>query len=343
MGSLWQHILHECGARLEEGLVTDFGDPGGEASAAQHGGVIAHLSELAVIQVAGEDAESFLSGQLTSDVQALAPGRSQLGAWCSPQGRVIALFRIVRLANAFWLLLPRDLIDATLKRLRMYVLRARVSLAEGGKELLSIGVSGPAALATSSSLVAVPQTADEVTLAQGVTAIRLPDRRPRLLLLGEPELLASFWQDAIARLRPVGALTWRLLDIEAGLPQVYAVTRDRFLPQMLNLDVLGGLSFSKGCYPGQEIIARLKYRGQLKQRLYLGHADTNDVPVAGVRLAVADQEAAAGEVVMAAPHPDGGCALTAVMQMELVGTGRIHLYDVNGPAVRFSPPPYDSA
>ncbi len=315
-----------------------FADPGEESRAVAHADVIAPLADLAVIRVAGVDAEVFLAAQLTSDVGTLGTRRTQFGAWCSAQGRVFALFRVIRLPDEFLLLLPAEIAETTVTRLRMYVLRARVTI--DLTALLAAGVSGDAAIADLSSLIDCPADSDQVVSAAGLTALRFPDGRQRALVLGAAGPVASLWQRVEKHAQRVGYRAWRLLDIEAALPQVYAATQNRFLPQMLNLDLLGGLSFEKGCYPGQEVVARLKYRGQLKQRLLMARADTSDMVAIGSRLVIAGDGAAAGEVVMTARGADGSCAMSVVAQMELLDSGRVHLYDPAGPAVRLSPPPY---
>jgi len=341
MNADWRRVLEGFGARIVNDHVLAYGDPKGELAAALNGDVIVDLSPLALIEVAGEDAQGFLAAQLTSDVRALTADRSELSAWCSPQGRVLALLRIYRTADAFFLLLPSDLAESTLKRLRMYTLRSRVTISDRSDELLRVGVSGEAARTTVADTTDLPDRPDQVTHGDGLTVIRLPDRRPRVLLVGRLDLLATFWTHSAASLRPASSTAWDLLNIEAAQPQVFTETRDKFLPQMLNLDLLGGLSFSKGCYPGQEVIARLKYRAQLKQRLYIGRADTGEVPAPGTRLAVQGSDMSAGEIVMAAPHPEGGVMCTAVVQIELATTNRVHVGSHSGPLIRFSPPPYN--
>jgi len=336
----WFDILAPAGGDTAE-IYASFAEPGEESRAATHGDAIVPLADMAAIRVAGADAESFLAAQLTSDIGALGAQRTQLGAWCSAQGRVLVLVRVIRLPEEFLLLLPAEIAEATVTRLRMYVLRARVTLEVS--DLLAAGISGADAMADLSSVMDFQEDADQVVFADGLTALRVRDRRKRAVVLGASEAVASLWQRLEKHARRVGYHAWRLLDIEAALPQVYGATQNRFLPQMLNLDLLGGLSFQKGCYPGQEVIARLKYRGQLKQRLLIARSDPIEPVAIGSRLVTAGDEAAAGEVVMTARHPDGGCAMSVVAQMNLLDSRRVHLYDPSGPAVRLTPPPYPIA
>jgi folate-binding protein YgfZ len=341
MTPAWQRLLHDSGAVMDAGVVRHFGDAAGELGAAAGGDVISDLSHLGVIEVDGEDAGRFLGGQLTSDVLSLPVDRSSLSAWCTPQGRALALFRVLRAGPAYRMLLPAEIAEPTIRRLRMYVLRSRVTITDRGDALACIGVSGAGAADALARELPLPQSPDAVSGENGVSAIRLRGMSPRLILIGPPEALAALWRRLAPVAKPAGASAWDFLDITAGLPQVFAATREKFIPLTLNLDVLGGISFSKGCYTGQEIIARMHYRGHLRQRMYIGRADAGDLPPPGARLAVEGAEMSAGEVVQAAPHPEGGVVFTAVTQTELAGTDRVHLLSADGPAVRWSRPPYD--
>ncbi len=341
MNPTWQQLLREAGAVMDAGIVRHFGDAARELGAAAGGDIISDLSHLGIVEIDGEDAGRFLGGQLTSDVLSLRADRSSLSAWCTPQGRALALFRVLRAGQAYRLLLPAEIAEPTVKRMRMYVLRSRVRITDPGDALVCFGVSGAGAAAALARDLPLPQSPEAVSSENGVSAIRLPGVSPRLVLYGPPDRLAPLWRRLAPAAPPAGAPAWDFLDITAGLPQVFAATSGKFIPLTLNLEVLGGISFSKGCYTGQEIIARMRYRGHLRQRMYIGRADTADVPPPGARLALEGAEMSAGEVVQAAPHPEGGVVFTAVTQMELAQTDRVHLLSAAGPAVRWSRPPYN--
>jgi hypothetical protein len=341
MSPSWHALLIQAGAVIEGGCVRHFGDGARELTAAAHGDIITDLSHLSIVEAGGDDAATFLGGQLTSDVIALRPEQSSLSAWCSPQGRALALFRIFRTEDAYRLLLPSELAETTVKRLRTYVLRSKATITDRSDALACIGVSGAGVTSALVSDVRVPPSPDIVSRDGGVTVIRLPGAAPRHVVIGATDALADLWRRLTASAQPAGAPAWDFLDIAAGLPQVFAATREKFIPLTLNLDALGGISFSKGCYTGQEIIARMRYRGHLKQRMYIGRADTAEIPPPGARLAVEGAEMSAGEIVQAAAHPDGGAVFTAVTQMELAGTDRVHLLSAAGPPVRWSQPPYN--
>lgn len=300
----WRQFLCEQGARFDGGRVIDFGDPVLERAQVFHGNIIADLSHYGLIEVTGKDAETFLAAQFTSDVRQVSESTSQLSAWCTAKGRVLAVFRIFQRAGAYYLLLPGELLEVILRRLRMYILRSDVRLADASSTLVRIGLSGPA----------LPGSLTIVISDQGAAK--------------------KLWLDRQENAIPTGAGPWTLLEIMAGIPSVHPKTAEAFLPQMLNLEALGGVCFSKGCYPGQEIIARLQYRGQLKRRMYLGLADTARIPEPGDEVVSSDSEETqnVGTVVAAERHPQGGAALLAVLEIG-AAQGKLCLYEPGGPAL----------
>lgn len=328
----WRETLSGSAATwLDEDLLS-FGDPAAEVAAAAEGrGVAAPLTDTAIIRVHGADAEAFLQAQLSHDIELLSEGRSQLAGYCSPKGRLLALFRLLRRGDDFLLLLPRSVLPEILKRLRMFVLRSKVTLEE--TELRALGVAGEgAAEALAAELAPPPEGPDEVTVRDGALMVRLPAPEPMYLLLGEA--LDSLWMALAARLRPVGPAAWRLLEVRAGLPQVLPGAQESFVPQMANLDLVNGLSFSKGCYPGQEIVARMHFLGSLKRRMYRFALD-GEPPTPGVQ--VRDERGArVGEVVMAAPAP-GGAEGLAVLQIERAQEPGLV---IDGAVIEVQPPPY---
>lgn len=328
------------GARLEGDAIIDFGDPNGELAAALEADVIADPGDLGVISITGADAGALLQGQLTAEVRTLPMTQSRLTAWCNPQGRALALMRMFRIDDGYALVLPGDLLEATIKRLRMFVLRSRVTISDCRDTLACIGLAGDGISQAVGDALTLPGDADECSVAGDISIVRIADRRPRWLLVGPIPSLGQVWQSVAGRCRPVGAGAWALCDVLAGLPQVFAATREHFIPLTLNLDALGGIGFSKGCYTGQEIIARMKYRGHLKQRMQIGRVAAATAPAPGTRLAIAGAEMSAGEVVQSAPHPDGGFMMTAIVTMELPAQQAVHLESADGPVVVWQPLPY---
>ncbi len=346
----WRDFLTREGAVFDAaGGVLHFGDPEAERQAAADaaaGGVIVDLSPLSVIRVQGPDAQAFLHAQLTNDLRRLEARRSQLAAWCNAQGRMLALMRVWRRGEAFLLLLPTERRDAVLERLRRFVLRAQVELDSLDTTLARLGVSGlQAARLLRETVGFAPEGPDAALTENELSVLALPAGPFSRYLLAAPfEQAAALWQKFSEHgLRPAGFEVWTWLDIQAGLPQIYDATAEAFIPQMVNLDLLGGVSFSKGCYPGQEIVSRLHHRGGLKQRLYRLHVHTPAAPPPGTPVySPAQAGERAGSVVHAAPSPKGGCDLLAVIQIACAEAGDLRLGAALGPPL-VSVPDADAA
>ena len=336
--SLWHDFLRERGASFAGATVPDFGDAGAELAAARDTAVLCDLGPCAVISIEGSDAASFLQGQFTNDVARLEAGASQRSAWCSPKGRVLANFLLRRAsAERFELLLPAALVEPIAKRLGMYVLRAKVRIVDATAETVRLGLGGPAAAACIAATIGMTPPVHHSTTLEGASLIVLADNR--FLLLATPESAPALWDTLAKRARPAGFPCWEWLTVRAGVPIVTPATQDLFLPQMLNLDALGAVAFDKGCYTGQEIVARTHYLGRLKERLALAHVEASP-PAAGARLyAGAFGAEPCATVVTAVPSPEGGSDLLAVARIATLDDS-LHLADRDGPPVALLPLPY---
>jgi folate-binding protein YgfZ len=338
----WKKFILKSGGRITDGTVDSFGDAGAELRASVDAGIISDLSQFGLIAVRGADARSFLQGQLTSDLDSVDEWRSQLGAWCSPKGRVLVLFRVMERKDAILLKLPASLVEPTLERLRMYVLRAQVELEDVSDHFVRLGVSGEAAAGILDGCFGeTPTSPGQVTAADDSLLVRLSGETPRYEVICGVDKARQCWQNAVRPLTPAGAAPWSLLGILAGIPEVYVA--DEFLPQMLNLDALDAVSFNKGCYVGQEIVARTQHLGRLKRRLYRLRVDTDDAPATGASLyeaGFAQTAEAAGQLINVCLHPDGGSAALAVIRIDAVGKTALRLGAVDGPAVEILPLPY---
>lgn len=333
----WIDFLLTRGASFDGVAVASFGDPAGELAAARDAAVVCDLAPLAALRVTGPDAASFLQGQVTSDVRALVPGSLQLSAWCSPKGRVLANFIVRRIdVERFELLLPRLLLESVRKRLAMFVLRSKVAIDDASGETVRIGIGGRAALQCVDAAVGPPPALHRSTAIDGGSIVALPGAR--FIAFVGPAGAPALW-DRFTAARAAGFPCWRWLTIRAGIPMILPPTQDRFIPQMINLDALGGISFEKGCYAGQEIVARTRYLGRLKERLALGH--TASVPAPGARLyAPAFGDQPCGTVVNANAAPDGGGDFLLVGQTAAIAAGELRMDAVDGPAVSLLPLPY---
>lgn len=341
MSGAWQRCLDAAGAVREGRRVIHFGDPRAETRAALATDAVFDLGHLGLIAARGADVVSFLQGQLTSDVRELSPQHSQLSAWLSPKGRVLVRMRLFRLGDTVYLELPREMLESTLRRLRMFVLRAQVTLDDASEDIARLGIVGAGAAAGVGGLLGcLPDDADGMLSCDDVAVIREHGPRTRYQMVGDEARLLEIWRAALASATLAGAPAWELLDIEAGIANVGPDLADQFLPQMLNLDRVGGVSFHKGCYVGQEIVARTHYLGRLKRRLYLAHASPAAAPRPGETLAGGGGESA-GQIVNVQPGPEGGYHVLAVIPTDtarVAGAQPIHLAD--GTPLVLDPLPY---
>ncbi|XSG84465.1 MAG: YgfZ/GcvT domain-containing protein [Methylohalobius sp. ZOD2] len=311
-----------------------------QASSATAEMVLSPLPPTAALAIRGGDAETFLQGQTTCDVRQITSEQSGLGAFCNPQGRVIATFRILRDETGFLLLLSADLAEKVAQRLRLYVLRSDVIIETADVALFGLTLASAAPL--QERLQPLPRTVEGVTRVHQLHWIKMPGPGERFLILGTTEAARSLWFDLAenrkAAERP--ATDWQLQDIHAGLPTVTAATSEEFLPQMLNLDALGGIGFDKGCYTGQEVVARTHYRGQVKRRLYRARLAAHATPTAGMKLQAKDKTV--GQVVNAAPT-DSEQELLAVVHCDRAHRSEIHLADQEALVLRWLELPYTIA
>lgn len=342
MNERWVEFLRAQGAVFADGRVTDFSQPAQERLAARDGDVVVGLTHLALVRVSGTDRAAFLNGQLTNDIGRLDATHSQLSAWCSPKGRMLALFRVTALDQSYLLELPAALRDDVIKRLRMYVLRAKVAIETVDDALVHFGVAGSdMALRLRDAIGEAPSEANRVCTRGGLTCVRLHGTHPRFEIIGAPEAARALWTELTTRATRAGAGTWDWLDILAGIPTVLPQTSDAFVPQMGNLDLIDAISFDKGCYTGQEIVARVRYRGRVKQRMYRAHVRAVDTPQPGDSIFVPDLPGqSAGTVVIAAASPDDGHELLAILYSDSVARGDLHLHRADGPPLTIEPLPY---
>jgi tRNA-modifying protein YgfZ len=223
------------------------------------------LPALGVMRIEGADARTFLQGQLSNDLRLLTPAASLLTSYNSSQGRVIALPRLIERDQETLAVMPRELIGRVIERLRKYVLRARVVLRDVSEEFLALGLldfDAPSAARHSIPYAALPGAH---SLDRTISSVRLPGPTPRHVLLGPAHELPALRERLPTELSDDEA--WRAAAVAAGEPQIYSETSELFVAQMLNLDLIGALSFSKGCYTGQEIITRTQHLGRIKRRM----------------------------------------------------------------------------
>ena len=334
----WKTFLHTQGAEIENNSVLSYGDPDAERAAAVNNTIVADLSQLGVIAFRGDDAVAFLQGQLTNDVSNLHADGAQWSGYCSPKGRLLGNFLMWRQGEDYCLQLSGDILPGIQKRLTMFIMRSKVQGRDASNETVRLVVAGRQALAAvSAAMGAVPDAAMRSVAGGTGQVIRLGD--DKFVLSITPEHAPAVWQVLRESASPVGAQVWDWMRLNAGIPMIVAATQEQFVPQMVNLEVIGGVSFQKGCYTGQEIVARSQYLGKLKRRMFLAHVDAEAAP--GDSLYSADHEGqVTGTVVNAAPAPTGGFDVLAVAQVESAATQTLHLKAADGAALSLKPLPY---
>lgn len=335
----WKDFLASQGARIEADEAKDFGDTQAELKAAVADTVLAPLTQFALIRATGEDAAGFLHNLLSNDVDHLGRDRAERCGFCSPKGRLLADFLLWRDNHDYLLQVSADIQPAILKKLGMYVLRSKVKLSDASSEIVLLGLAGSGAAAALTALgMDMPAAPLDVVRFDGGSAIRLGEQRCQLAVRAES--FPHVWTLLASKTRPVGTPAWRWLEIEAGIPHITLPTQEEFVPQMANLELLGGVSFTKGCYPGQEVVARTKYLGKVKRRTYRAHIE-GGCPQPGTDLYSPDlPEQSCGKVIEAAPSPSGGCEILASMLMSSAEADDVRVGSAEGPRLAFRSLPY---
>lgn len=294
------------------------------------------LSHEGVLAVRGPDASKFLQGQLTCNLNYLSDSQSSLGARCTQKGRMQSSFRILLEGDGCLLAMAGELVEAQLADLKKYAVFSKAKLSDESTSWARFGLSSAQSVLDQLGLE-LPQEDGAVARADGLIAVRVSTDRAELWV--PAERAASLGQQLAAQL-PEGQLNqWLLGQIRAGLGQVMAQTRELFIPQMLNLQAVGGVSFKKGCYTGQEIVARMQYLGKLKRRLYRLALAADEQPEPGTPLFSPTHGSAIGEVVLAARAPER-IELLAVVQAEAVEDDNLHLGTPEGPGLQLLDLPY---
>jgi len=333
MSTKWFNFLNTYGATFNTDQEVTFQLKDESASVSlQEDFLLTDLSYLGLIEVSGDDRKTFLQGQLTNDINAISSSLSHLSGLCTPKGRLRALFSIFSLGDKLYLQLPVPLLEETLKRLKMFVMMSKVELIDVNDSIIKIGVAGKkAAHHLKENGFTLPLETNMVTENNGIQLIRLSGKTPRFECVGAIEKIQTLWQSLQTGAQLINTSHWKLLDIRAGIPGVFSSSKEAFIPQMLNLQALNGINFKKGCYTGQEVVARMQYLGKLKRQMYRAHCDTSDdakeLPLPGDPLhsAASKSGQGAGNIVDAQQSPNGGIDLLAVITIEALENNDIFL------------------
>lgn len=327
--SAWRDALLRQGATFEDDRVVHFGDRDAELLQAEVASACSPLTGYRALRVGGKDAGAFLQAQLTCDVRLITGEHAQLGGYCTPKGRLLATFLAWMNDADYMLQVPAALAETLAARLRRYILRSNATV-DVDPGLALIGLTGPQARHAVAEMLGSGADAPLTVVRSGpIMAIRTFGES---LVAAVPESqVADFWGRLLDHARPAGAPAWEWGQIQSGIVWITPPTQDLFLPQMVGLDANAGVSFDKGCYPGQEIVARAHYLGDLKRQLYRVHSDTNAGP--GDGLFATGSTEPVGTVVNAAPAPRGGWDALAVLHRDAALNREIRLARTNGPVV----------
>ncbi|SNR80397.1 YgfZ/GcvT domain-containing protein [Pseudomonas segetis] len=294
------------------------------------------LSHEGILTVRGADANKFLQGQLTCNLNYLDESHSSLGARCTPKGRMISSFRVVSVDDGYLLAMALELVEPQLADLQKYAVFSKSKLTDETDQWVRFGLNNCDQALLDLGIVLAPSN-DSVARSEQLIAVRVGENRAELWAPAEQ---AQALQERLNKQAPLADLNqWQLQQIRQGIGHVQGSTRELFIPQMLNLQALGGVSFKKGCYTGQEIVARMQYLGKLKRRLYRLALDSQQLPAPATEVFSSVHSSSVGEVVAAA-RSDDGIELLAVLQSDAAQSADLKLGDAEGLPLHLLDLPY---
>ncbi len=301
--------------------------------------ILCDLSHLGLLEISGADAVTFLQGQVTNDVKLLVGNNAHYSAYCNPKGRILALFLAFSHHDHLHLQCNRELLEPIMKRLKMYVMRSKVEIKDVSDSIIKFGINGPeAAQILAPSFAKIPTQDYELASLDNSAILKLPSFNDdaRFEIFTDATNAPLIWNALKASCQVVEKPHWDWLEIQAGIPDIALKTQEQFVPQMLNLDLLNAINFKKGCYTGQEIVARTHYLGSVKRRTYLTEIDTKQMPQAGDKVLDSAQNEV-GQIVRVAANTSNGFDALVEMRIDAQQTGQIHW---NNTPISFRALPY---
>ncbi|MBQ0721395.1 MAG: folate-binding protein YgfZ [Gammaproteobacteria bacterium] len=307
----WLRFLAQQGATITDGLISSFDEsPGNYPSL---GAALTDLSDLGVLALEGADTKRFLQGQSTSDSEQLNASSVLPGAICNAKGRMLTSYHAVEpLADTVLMVMQRPLVDTTIDSLGKYAAFFKTTLSNASEDYRLLGISGPDCESALDPLFdAIPKEINQLCSSGDYWLLRISAQQ--FLVLVSVAAAEALWLKLAASLTPSGPGYWQLQSIRAGLAQVQAQSLEQFVPQMLNLQATGAVNFKKGCYTGQEIVARMQYLGKLKRRTYRVIIDAGKLPQAGAEIYASADNKLVGSVLMAAPADEKSAEMLALL------------------------------
>lgn len=334
MNPEWKAFLQENGAEFVSTPVENaeaeqvgsieqlafFGNPESETQISSQDLLLSNPSERGLIKVNGADAESFLQNQLTNDIRNVSDTSHQASAWCSPKGRIIANFRIYKREDSFYLALSRDLIEHVMKKLRMYVMMSKVVIEDVSDSIIHFSFAGKNADNLMQEILGIQIPSDAETIQHNeITLLRSEmssdENSSRFdIFIDGVEPAKALWSQCEKVATAVSGAGSRYLNITSGSPEITAASSESWIPQMVNYIHINGVDFKKGCYPGQEVVARLNYLGKTKRRMYRLQIESKQLPLVGAVIK-SDKDAEAGKVLNAVVTADGKVEALAILKI----------------------------
>lgn len=306
-------------------------------------GFVTALTDLGLIQVSGDDAASYLHNQLSNDIEHLGTGSARLAAYCTPKGRMLASFLTWKTSEGIFLQLSASIQAPVQKRLQMFVMRAKAKLADVSAEYMALGLGGinaPELLLQ--WFPQLPSAVNDKVDNEAGSLIRASDAfgHARYQWIIKAAALESHWAALQEKLTPVNAAVWRRADILAGIPRIIAGTQEQFVPQMVNFELIGGVNFKKGCYPGQEIVARSQYLGKLKRRMAIATIASAEVQPGMEVFSEGDPDQPCGMIVNAEPESEAASICLVELKVADLEANQVHLGSASGVPLHFLVLPY---
>lgn len=345
----WIEFLNSQNAQLDEvGQIKTFGAPEIEHYLIKHGPVVTSQNHQALLKVSGKDAFDFLQGQLTADLKDVNDNRAQFSAYCDPQGNVLALFLVFKYKDDYFLSFDFTLAESIQKRLQMFIMRSEVTLTDMRQEIIHIGFAGEFGdldvqrrLDTKIKEVFECGYLDNQEMAD-VLMVKVPGPYHRYEIFGPADQVIKAWQEIRINSDVTNAEDWKLLNIAAAVPTINACTTGKFTAQFLNLDKFDAINFKKGCFPGQEIIARIHYRGKITKRMLRLRTESVVEFESGEELTLTDEAGKSHKLTVIACGKDilQGSILNAVGTLRSLDAAQGDLKTENGDLVTIEPLPY---
>ena len=287
--------------------------------------ILCDLPHLGLLEISGADALTFLQGQVTNDVKLLVGNNAHYSAYCTPKGRMLALFLAFTHNSHIHLQFNRELLEPIAKRLKMYVMRAKVEVKDVSDEIMKFGLNGPeAALMLSPLFSSIPSQDYELVTSDNATVLKLPaiSNNQRFEVFTDKTNAPAILDALKTKMKIVEKPHWDWLEIQSGIPDVTLKTQEQFVPQMLNLDILNGINFKKGCYTGQEIVARTHYLGSVKRRTYLASIASKHAPAEGDKV-LDNAQNEVGQIVRIAPNFENGFDALIELRIDAQQAGKV--------------------